>query len=81
MHAIIELLPVILGFFIAIFYYFKKAGYVKNIVFVLLTFGSGFLANWLSKEGIELLFIDVAVAGFSAFGFVSLIKFFRRLSI
>ena len=81
MHPIIELLPILFGFFIAFIYYFKKARYLRKILFVVLAIMSGVITNWLSKEGIDLLFMDLLISFASSAGFILSFKYLRRFIV
>ena len=81
MHAIIELIPIVSGFFIASIYYFKKARYFRKILFVVLAIMSGVITNYLSKEGIDLLFMDLLISFASSAGFILSFKYLRRFIV
>lgn len=81
MHSIIELLPIVSGFFIACIYYFKKARYIRKTLFIVLAVMSGVITNSLSKEGIDLLFMDMLISFASSAGFVLSFKYLRHFII
>ena len=81
MREMIELLPIILGFFIAILYYLVKARPFKNVIFIVLVVLSGIFTNWVSREGIAFLFMDILMSGLSTVGFALIYKYWRRLHI
>jgi hypothetical protein len=83
MHPIIESLPIILGFFIAHLDRRTKPILFKHATSILLCAISGTIVNWLSKEGIELLIVDVLTTSASTFAFILLDKklFWRMNSI
>jgi hypothetical protein len=72
MHTIVEFLPIILGLFIAQLPKFTKPFLFKYDSSILLCVISGTIVNWLNKEGIELLIVDVLVTSVSTFSFIFL---------
>ena len=81
MHAIIELLPIVLGFLIARLYDFKKVRSFRIPLLFTLTIIAGLITNRLSREGLEFLFIDILTTGLSTFAFILIIKYLRPFLI
>jgi hypothetical protein len=59
MHLIIEFLPLLFGVFWAQLFHSTKQFASKNFLFIALNVLSGILVNWLSREGIELVALDI----------------------
>ncbi len=78
MHAIIELLLVIFGIIIAQMFQFTKAFHFRSILPIFLNVIGGAIVNWLSKEGIELLIVDVTLTCLSCYSFIFLNSYFIK---
>ncbi len=62
MNAIIEFLPVLFGVLIAWCSRFIKPLFLKNMTLVLLPVIAGVVVNFLSREGIGLVMVDILSA-------------------
>jgi hypothetical protein len=78
MHFIIEFLPLLFGVFWAQLFHFTKEFASKNFLFITLNVLSGFFVNWLSKEGIEFVAVDILLTLCSYLAMILLTKYFIK---
>lgn len=78
MHMIIELLPLVFGFCIALLHWFTKASRLKNGLFMCLGVAGGIAVNRLNGESFEFMVVDIFTTTVSTLVFIMLGKYMAK---
>lgn len=76
---LIECIPVLSGLLLALLYQYSKPTMPRNALIISLLFFSSLLANWLSGEGLQFLYVDVLLNCASMLGFLFAGKLYARI--